>query len=286
MSYKLPADTKIGAVSLTITDLERSIAYYQKLGLTVRQRDGETAVLGTPTRPLLTLHQNRTAQCRPHTTGLYHFAFLVPTRLELAQAFKNMIDHQIPVGGASDHLVSEALYLTDPDGNGIEVYRDRPRAQWEYRPNGEMRIDTLPLDFENLLSELRGQQGGWTGFSDGTTMGHIHLHVGELEDAGKFYERLGFDFIARYGRSAQFLSAGGYHHHIGMNTWAGENIPPPPPNSVGLRHYEILLPEASDLDPLVTHLQQKSVTFQQDDASLRLEDPAGNHIVITYSSSG
>ena len=282
---KLPTSTQIGHVSLTITNLARSVAYYQTLGLTLQNRVSNEAWLGAGETMLLHLMENQHAQIIERTTGLYHFAILLPSRLDLALAFRNMIDSQIPIGGYSDHLVSEAIYLSDPDGNGIEVYRDRPRDQWTFRDNGEMAIDTVPLDVHNLLGELENSSKEWQGFTAGTKLGHIHLHVSNLEAAGRFYtEQLGFDMIASYGRSAKFVSAGGYHHHIGMNTWAGVGVPAPPADAVGLRYYTIVLPHKTAVDNLKNHLTQQNIPFTQNEGRITLQDPSGNTIRLTLDT--
>ncbi len=281
MSFSLASKSRIGAVSLTINDLARSLVYYQRLGLHLHRQEGPIAWLGDGVTDLLILHEDPNAEYAPRTTGLYHFAILVPTRLDLAKAFKNMIDEQIPVGGYSDHIVSEAIYLSDPDGNGIEVYADRARAVWEYRENEEMRIDTVPLNLQDLLGELAHDRDGWQGFPAGTTMGHIHLHVSDMEAAGQFYnEVLGFDFIAKYGRSAQFLSVGGYHHHIGMNTWAGVGIPAAPNGSVGLRDYELIVPDEAAKSALLANLEDKNIHVDTQQDVAMIQDPAGNWIRI------
>lgn len=282
---RLPAATHIGHVSLTITNLAQSTAYYQRLGLHLQNQTEAEAWLGAGSEMLLHLVENPDAQAYPHTTGLYHFAILVPSRLDLALALKNMVDSKIPIGGYSDHLVSEALYLSDPDGNGIEVYRDRPREKWAYRPNGEMQIDTLPLDLHDLLGELNGRQAVWQGFPEGTILGHIHLHVNDLEAAGRFYtEMIGFDMVATYGRSANFVSAGGYHHHIGMNTWAGVGIPEPPANAIGLRYYSIVLSDETAVKAVQTQLNQKQVRTSPQTNGFAVHDPAGNQIHFTIGN--
>ncbi|MEM7334302.1 MAG: VOC family protein [Chloroflexota bacterium] len=281
MSFSLAQASRIGEVSLTVKDISRSLAYYQKLGLHLHRQESNAAWLGDGVSDLLVLRENPEAQFATRTTGLYHFAILVPTRIDLAKALKNMIDAQIEVGGFSDHIISEAIYLSDPDGNGIEVYADRARDLWEYRTNGEMRIDTVPLDLQNLLGELEADEVKWQGFPKGTTVGHVHLHVSDLEEAGRFYsEVLGFDFIAKYGRSAQFLSVGGYHHHIGMNTWAGVGIPKPPQGAIGLHYYSLVLPDEVAKAALLSHLDNIQVSYDKEDGEVFIQDPAGNWILL------
>lgn len=282
MSFTLPNTTHMGTVSLTVTDLSRSIAYYERLGLKVHRQEGAVAYLGAGEADLVILHENAAAKVYGRTAGLYHFAILLPSRFHLAKAFKNMIDQQIPVSGYSDHMVSEAIYLSDPDGIGIEIYADRPRSTWQFRANGEMRLETEPLDLQSLLNELRNDSTGWAGFPTGTTLGHVHLHVGNIEEAGAFYTRiLGMDLITKYGRSAQFVSAGGYHHHIGMNTWAGEGVVQPPENSVGLRWFSIVLPDEDAQAAVLATLRTHAVSVSMLEGQPLLQDPAGNSILLT-----
>jgi catechol 2,3-dioxygenase len=197
------------------------------------------------------------------TTGLYHFAILVPNRRELARMIRRLVDQDWPIGGASDHGVSEALYLDDPDGNGIEIYADRPHARWTYR-EGVLQMVTQPMDVAGVMAELVGDATEWAGIHPQTYIGHIHLHVSDLERARWFYhEVLGFDIVTYYGTQALFVSAGGYHHHIGLNTWAGVGAPPPPPGSVGLRRFTIRVPDAAEVGRLVRRLQQTDVHVEE-----------------------
>ncbi|HRQ37879.1 MAG TPA: VOC family protein [Chloroflexota bacterium] len=279
------SDTKIGAVYLTVSDFGRSLPYYQhNIGLQLHRQEGRMAYLGAGGRDLLVLHELPAATHPRRTTGLYHFAILVPSRLELARTLKNLIDTETHIDGASDHLVSEALYLSDPDGNGIEIYRDRHRHEWPVL-NGQIQMDTKQFDVESVLSELHGRDltrdYTWGGLHADTTIGHIHLHVSHLAEAEAFYTQvLGFDLIMRYGPSAAFVSAGGYHHHIGLNTWAGVGAPPPPPGSVGLDWYEILLPDEEALAATAVRLQNAHIPTEQSENGLFLRDPAQNGIVL------
>ncbi len=271
--------TQIGLVSLTVANFGRSLPYYtQNIGLKLLSQDGQVAILGTAERPLLELIEQPGATLPRGTTGLYHFALLVPSRLELARTFKNLVDTETPLGGFSDHSVSEAIYLSDPDGNGIEIYRDRRREEWPMQ-NGRLQMNTLPLDLQSLIGELNGQSRQWHGLHDGTQMGHIHLHIRNVAEAEQFYcDILGFDRIMRYGPSAAFVSAGGYHHHIGLNTWAGVGAAPPPAGSAGLRYYEIILPSQTALDAVVHRLQQNDVATTEQDGRITLQDPSKNNV--------
>ncbi len=186
--------------------------------------------------------------------------------------------------GAADHLVSEALYLADPDGNGIEIYRDRPREDWPRR-NGQIQMATDPLDAEGILAELSPDAEPWQGIDPGTRLGHMHLKVAHIPEAQSFYcDVVGFDLVTRYGPSAAFVSAGGYHHHIGMNTWESAGASAPAPGSVGLRYYEILLPEQAELEQLSLRLQNAGWPFQMTADDLVVDDPSGNTARFTVRS--
>ncbi len=279
----LPADTHLAAVALTVPDLDRSLRFYQhSLGFQLLARDGATASLGVEdSHPLLVLHELASARARPRrATGLYHFAILHPSRLHLARTLRHLIEEGYPLQGASDHLVSEAIYLADPDDNGIEIYADRPRALWP-RLDGAIRMSTDPLDFDSLMAELKTDGAPWQGLPAGTTMGHIHLHVDDLRRAEAFYcGLLGFDLVLRYGSSAMFVSAGGYHHHIGLNTWAGVGAPPPPADAVGLRTYEVVVPGEAAWAEVAARIEASDTPFRQVEGGIELRDPAGNGVRV------
>jgi catechol 2,3-dioxygenase len=215
--------------------------------------------LGVDGTPLIELVDDPSAQpAPPGRTGLFHLALLVPDRPSLARAVQRVVASGERFTGASDHFVSEALYLRDPEGNGIEIYRDRPRSEWEYEPSGELRMGTVALDVDSVMAEL--PDGDDPGMPDGTIIGHVHLHVADLAAAEAFYAgRLGLDVTVRSYPGALFLSRDGYHHHIGLNTWQGPGAPPPPPGSRGLVDFELVLPDVSE--GLV-------------------EDPSGNRVVV------
>jgi catechol 2,3-dioxygenase len=190
-------------------------------------------------RTLIELHEQKDAMTKPRrSSGLYHFAILVPSRAALGRSLRRLAEKRWSMSGAADHLVSEALYLDDPDGLGIEIYRDRPRETWRVS-SGELAMATDPLDLQALYEEP-GAETPWQGLEAGTIMGHVHLHVPHLDTAESFYcDRIGFDPIVRRYPGALFVSAGGYHHHLGLNTWVGVGAPPPPENAVGLRSFTI-----------------------------------------------
>jgi catechol 2,3-dioxygenase len=279
--------THVDRVHLTVADLDRSVRFYEeRIGL-VRQaferRDEPVAAMGVPGGTLLVLHESRTAPRARRTTGLYHFAILVPSRGDLSRAFQHLIERRTHMQGYSDHAVSEALYLADPDGNGIEIYRDRPREQWPWE-NGVLQMDSRPLDLQNLIGDPAGG-GAWSGMPAGTRIGHIHLHVSHLDEGERFYrDALGFDLILRYAGTASFLSAGGYHHHVAINTWAGEGAPPPPPGAIGLRHFVLAVPTRDALAAVGRNLAATATTFTGGDDQIEVADPSGNRILVTIAS--
>lgn len=215
----------VGAVSLTVADLASSVDYYRDaVGLRVLEEEGGRAALGVDT-VLVRLIEESGALPDLDSAGLFHLALLVPERADLAAWVQHAIDERVPVDGASDHVVSEAIYLTDPDGHGIEIYADRPRDVWEGRV--QESLTTLPLDIPSLLSEA-DPASPWEGLPVGTTMGHIHLRVTDLGESLAWYrDVLGLDLMASYGSQAAFLAADGYHHHVGINTWrsGGRSVP-------------------------------------------------------------
>jgi len=237
----LPADAHLGSVSLTVTDLDRSVAFYRDvLGFQETSRQGASSWLAAADGPVLVeLHERRDAIPKPRrSTGLFHFAILVPSRAALGRSLRRLAARQWPLSGVADHLVSEALYLNDPDGLGIEIYRDRPRDTWR-RTNGELAMATDPLDLQAVASEP-GADTPWQGLGSGTVIGHLHLHVSRLDEGEAFYcGEIGFEPVVRSYPGALFVSAGGYHHHLGMNTWVGEGAPPPPENAVGLQSFTV-----------------------------------------------
>ena len=228
---------RMGAVHLTVADLARSLDWYEKaVGLRVRERDNGTVWLGAGGEDLLVLTEQPGALPADGYAGLFHFALLVPSRPDLADWLAHAADDRVPLQGLSDHYVSEAIYLRDPDRHGIEIYADRPRALWDGQVS--QRMTTLPLDVEDLLEERRDQP--FAGLAEGTTMGHVHLCVADVESSVAFYRELGLDLTARYGDQAAFLSWGGYHHHLGANTWQSLDAPYAPADRARLTRFEIL----------------------------------------------
>jgi catechol 2,3-dioxygenase len=246
----LPATLTLGAVSLTVSDLDRSVAWYQtSLGLRVHTHDATTATLGDGEFTVLELTEDPLARPAGRHAGLYHFALLYPTREELARAAVRLSVTKTPIEGASDHRTHEAIYLPDPDGNGIELAADRPRADWPV----DLGYAGGPaaLDFNALLATVQGEEPS-PQVRPGLRMGHLHLHVGDVEQGLAYYrDVLGFELQANLG-SAAFVSAGGYHHHLGFNIWRGQGVGPAPAHTVGLRHWTVVVPDVDEIRARVT----------------------------------
>jgi catechol 2,3-dioxygenase len=281
----LDPKTTTGSVALIVTDLDRSVHYYHdNIGLQIQHQSAHTARLGVGGRTLLQLTEQ--AGARPvqrGRTGLYHFAILTPSRAELSRTLHHLTATATRIDGASDHGVSEALYLSDPDGHGIEIYRDRPRAEWPIS-QGELQMTLDPLDARGILAESDGNESAWTGLHADTVIGHIHLHVTDLPSAEKFYvDTLGFDLMQHFGNQAAFVSAGGYHHHLGLNVWAGVGAPPPPADAARLDWYELRLPDPTALDAMVNRLEAAQIAVTQTEQGWSIRDPAQNQVVLTMS---
>ncbi len=282
MAARIHPKTSLGPVHLTTGDMARSAAFYrQALGLQVHQQASDRLHLGAGGPDLIVLVEILEAPKILDTTGLYHLALLLPSRLALAHSLQQIVKTQTSVQGFADHGVSEAVYLADPDGNGIELYYDRPRNQWP-RESGKITMGTDPLEVGDLLAELAGSEDGWEGLSPETVTGHIHLQVADLPIVEIFYrELLGFELVMRQGASASFLSAGGYHHHIACNTWAGQGAPPPPLNSIGLRQFTIRLPNQAALKKVTNRIQRAGLEIEEQPDGFFLQDPSQNGILLT-----
>jgi catechol 2,3-dioxygenase len=279
----LPPDTSLGSIRLNAGDQDSLADFYeQTVGLRqLGSRNGVAALGADDGQPLVKLLPAPDAPPRPAgTTGLFHLAILVPSRLELARALRRVTESGWRLTGASDHLVSEAIYLRDPEGNGIEIYRDRPRAEWR-RAGGEIEMDTLPLDLEGVLGELADDDPPPGGMAPGTRLGHVHLNVSGIAASERFYAgALGFDVTVRGYPGALFVSAGGYHHHVGLNTWMGEGAPPPPPGARGLDRFEVVVPAAADLDAAEHRLTDSGVQTERGEEGLTAVDPSGNRVLL------
>jgi catechol 2,3-dioxygenase len=276
----------VGKVILKVTDLERSLQFYQQvIGFEIKNRTETTADLTADGKTvLLTLKQpDDVIPKKERTTGLYHFALLLPSREHLAQIIHHLTENGIRFG-SSDHLVSEALYLWDPDGNGIEIYRDRDPSEWEWqRDQVKMAVD--PLRFQELLAIPVASK--WEKLPPETVVGHIHLHVAWLDQAERFYvDGLGFEVVLRYGPHALFIADGKYHHHVGLNTWNGVGAPQPPPQSAGLEAYSLIYPDESARMDAVNRLQKMGFAAEEMEGEMgwTVCDPSGNRIVLQIAS--
>src|SRR5829696_433890 len=261
----------LGPVRLTVGDVRGAQAFYERVvGLRPIGEPGDdgTVRLGTDGEPLVELVGDASAPARARrSSGLFHLALLVPDRVSLARALRRVVAGGWRLDGASDHLVSEALYLSDSEGNGIEIYRDRPREQWGRR-DGEIEMATLPLDLEDLVRELPSEPEEDDGMPAGTRLGHVHLQVAELAAAEAFYAgALGFEVTVRSYPGALFLAAGGYHHHVGLNTWASAGGPPHDPAARGLRDVAVVLPSAAERDAVAARVAEAGYAVARDDAT-------------------
>jgi catechol 2,3-dioxygenase len=282
----LPASTRVGAVRLQIADLERSVEYYTHvLGLAVLDRVDGRARLGIAStgRLIAELHEKRGISKVPHggRFGLFHFAILLPDRAALGRfAARTAADHRL--SGMADHAVSEALYLTDPDGLGIEVYADRPRHTWQFR-GGELDMTTEPLDVRDVIAAGAGR--AWDRAPAGTIIGHVHLHVGNLAEAERFYHAaLGLDKTVWSYPGALFLSAGGYHHHLGTNIWSPG--PSPTSDEAQLLEWELVVPTPEDADASSRRLRAAGCAVHRDASGWHVGDPWGTRLRMTHDHEG
>lgn len=267
-------------IDLKVTNLQTSLRFYQDiLGFQVLyQSKHEVSLSADGNQTLVQLHAPEGLQKKElRRTGLYHFAILLPTRNDLAKIIRHFIKVNYPLQGASDHDVSEALYLADPDGNGIEMYADRPKTSWDWKGE-EVVMGTNALDVQSIMSEWDGNE--WNGMPNETIMGHIHLHVNNIEEAKTFYcEGLGFEVVTHYGNQALFISTGKYHHHIGLNIWNGTMAVAPSANSVGMAFYTLVFPK-NKLEQAVERLQAMNIEVERQADSYMVSDPAGNNIKL------
>lgn len=277
----LPDTLRLGSTHLTVTDLDRSIDFYESvIGMHTQERDEQSATLGAPAEPVLVLEQEPGAGQPGRHCGLYHVALLFPSREELAHVAQRLVASQTPIQGASDHLTHEAFYLPDPDANGLELAADRERSQW---PSPEAMYDMSsgpqPLDVADLMRLVEGQPVVAKA-EPGLRTGHLHLHVGNVDEGLAFYRDIvGFDEMANLG-SAAFVSAGGYLHHLGFNTWRGEGAGPVPDGVVGLAHWSVQLP-APDVEALRERLTATGVELEDREGGFLVLDPWRNALLVT-----
>jgi catechol 2,3-dioxygenase len=281
----IPATTRMGAVHVTVAELERSLAYYRgQVGLDVLDRSGDRASLGAGGVELLGLAEDPGAAHAGRHTGLYHFALRVPERTDLAGWLAHAARDRVPLVGMSDHFVSEAIYLTDPDGHGIEIYHDRPRGHWEGQVGRRMTTD--PLDVASLLGELDDPaKAPFDGLPAGTDMGHVHLQVADTDASTAFYrDVLGFDLMAELFGSAAFYGAGGYHHHVGANVWHSRGAGPPPPGSAALLQATVLLPDEGERDRAAARVADAGGEPEEAGGGVLVRDPSGIALLLAAAA--
>ena len=281
---EIAAATIMGPVHLTVSELERSLGYYQEaIGLQVLERADDRARLGAGARELLVLVEEAGARPAHGYTGLYHFALLLPERPDLARWLAHVVRDRVPLVGLSDHFVSEAIYLSDPDGHGIEVYWDRPREVWQGQVG--TRMTTIQLDVHSLLGELDDPASApFDGLPAETAMGHVHLKVAAIADTVAFYrDVLGFGLMAQLGPQAAFFAAGGYHHHLGSNVWESAGAPSPPAETAALRHATVVLPDAPERDRVVSRVERTGHAVGDIGGSPLVRDPSGNALLLAVA---
>jgi catechol 2,3-dioxygenase len=280
-STSIHPGTNIGLVTLRVANLERSRRFYEGImGFQpVEQTPGRAVLGGQDKQPLLELIEVPGAAPQPRrATGLYHVAILFPTRADLGREFLRLANAGWEIG-QGDHLVSEALYISDPDDNGLEVYQDRPRSTWQWA-NGTVKMATDPVDIRSLAEEGARDAEPWEVLPAGTRVGHIHLQIGNIQEAEHFYHTiLGFDVTAKMP-TALFISAGGYHHHIGLNTWHSLGAKPTPTTSAGLQSYVIAIPTTEGLQQVKGRLVAHNVPFEEQEDLIRVNDPWSNEILL------
>ncbi|WP_075619301.1 VOC family protein [Paenisporosarcina indica] len=287
MNFQLDSQLSLGHLTLQVQSIETQLAFYQQMfGLHILTKtDTHVTLSADRVHPLLILQTGENVIIKPaRTTGLYHFALLVPGREDLAYVINHLIQLGIRFDGASDHLFSEAFYLTDPEGNGIEIYRDLPRNEWPRSANGELLAATNPIDFQGIIATLDPTRE-WNGFPEGTVLGHMHLHVSDLAQADQFYlHTLGFEEITRLQDSALFMSVGGYHHHIATNLWQGKGAPLPPANATGLLEYSLILSSLKEVLALAEHLREQKIEHTVEENSCIVVDSNNVRMVFTSYS--
>lgn len=273
-AFQLSAATHIGHVALKVANLEKMTRFYQEvIGLQVLEKNAIKSVLGVDTTVLLELHKVQEPLPMTPKTGLYHVAFLLPTRKDLGNALLHYLTIEAPLIGASDHGYSEALYLNDPEGNGIEVYYDKPQSEWDIREDGEIVGVTLEMDAEAVIAANDGTREG---FPAGTTIGHVHLKVADLMQTENYYtEVLGLSLKNNFGNQAKFFAAGDYHHHIGSNVWLGKDIPAMKEKDLGLDYFSFVVPNQAELDRLENHFKTQIDYLKDESGCLIVVDPNG-----------
>jgi catechol 2,3-dioxygenase len=283
LAPRLPGTLRLGPVHLTVSHLDGSIAFYERaLGLQLHDRDGDVATMGTGGEDLLVLNEEAGAAPGGRHAGLFHFALLFATRKELARAVLRLASTGTRIEGASDHGVSEAIYLRDPDDNGIELYADRPRSVWPPPRHADERVEmyTIALDMKGLMSQVAGEEPSEHA-GPGLVVGHVHLHVGDIERGLAFYrDVLGFELMVMLP-SAAFVSAGGYHHHLGFNVWLGRDVTPLPPNTAGLRKWTVLLSSRDEVAAVGARAEAAGLEVHSHEGGFLVRDPWGTAVVFS-----
>jgi catechol 2,3-dioxygenase len=285
-SNKLPENTHIGYVHLRVHSVEKELKFYDRmLGFHEVERDDKTIYLSANgKKPYhLILTENEKAPSRtPFSTGLFHLAIRVPSRPELAKMFLRLYENKYPFQGFADHGVSEALYMADPEGNGVEIYFDKSRDKWPFS-NGRLEMVTDPLDINDLISELRDEKYEWKGLHPQTDIGHIHLQVSKLSAAQNFYQRsLGMDIMQDSFPGALFLSAGGYHHHVGVNVWASNGAGPPAGDTLGLIAFGLHVPDSQKKEMLLQQFEENNYTIRTQNNRILAEDTDRNAMELIF----
>ncbi|MEI5989812.1 hypothetical protein A5881_001305 [Enterococcus termitis] len=279
--YTLPKETIVKQVKLKVKNLDVMTEFYtQMIGLVLLKKEQNTAFLGAQesSEAIIVLEELVDPVVKDKTTGLYHTAFLLPSRKDLGNSLLWLLQNNVEVG-AADHGYSEAIYLSDPEGNGIEIYRDKPMTEWDIRADGEIIGVTEELDGDAVVGEADGQ---WLGMAPGSRIGHVHLQVADLDETEKFYEQLGFALKSNFGRQAKFFAAGGYHHHIGTNIWSGRNVDLIGENQLGLAWYTFQLPSKNEFELFVKQLDETSVEYAKLNEQVVIQDPNGMQIRFGY----
>lgn len=278
-------NTFVSQVYLVVSNLERSRDFYQNiLGLRIMKKENHSITFSANgLDPLVTLEQpDRVLPHHSRQAGLYHFALLLPSRKDLAAVLYHLLKEEYPLQGGSDHAVSEAVYLADPDGNGIELYRDRPSKEWKWS-SGRVFMPTVAMD-EHILDELDGQP--WNGMPEQTIMGHIHLQVTDLETAEKFYcNALGFDLVSQYDDQADFISTGGYHHHIGLNVWRSKGRPATDEVRAGMNCFILEYPSLEAREEAAGRLKRMGVSVSKEGRYVSVKDPSNIKILLHAGSA-
>lgn len=286
--YKIDNNTELGSVTLNVENLDNMSTYYTEvIGLDVLSQSDKTVELGTKEnqKVLLILVKEEAKGTAIKKAGLFHTAFLLPSRKDLGNVLYSYLNREIPIGGASDHGYSEALYLQDPEGNGIEIYADKPKEVWDVRPDGTIAGITIQMDANGVIESR--DEGQIDKFPAGTIIGHVHLSVSSLDATHEFYvDVLGLDLKYNYGEQAKFLAAGDYHHHIGANTWAGENLPNREETDLGLRSYSFVLPNNQAVKNVKENLKNLDMQYTEEvSGAISLFDPNGVKVFLESGSN-